>query len=97
MKTTQNVTSKTAISTLERLSRELDCPPSRILERLLDAVPADDLVALAAGHLTTREARVVTLDAAAVIAITQAVSGAVAGLSERVEFAARMGAKAGAK
>lgn len=97
MKTTQNVTSETAIAALDHLASRLACPPSRVLERLLDAVPTNDLIALAEGHLSTREARVIALDAATVIAINKAVAEAVGNLAERVEFAAQMGAKAGAK
>lgn len=97
MKTTQNVTSETAISALDQLAQQLGCPPSRVLERILDAVPVDDLVALATGRLTTREARVIALDASTLFAITDAVSAAVGSLADRVELAARLGAKDGAK
>lgn len=96
-KTTQTVSEPAAELAYQRLSNALDCPPSRILERLLLALPADDLLALAQGRLSMSTTKTISLDAESMLAVRAAVADSTSLLSGRVEDAAKVGARQGAR
>lgn len=96
IKATQTISDPTAELAYQRLSEALDCPPSRIFERLLLALPADDLLALVAGRLTLESEKTVSLDADSLLAVRAAVADSISLLSGRVADAAKDGARQGA-
>ena len=97
IKLTQTVSDPAAELVFQRLADALDCPPSRILERLLLTMPADDLLALLAGKLTLESEKTITLDAETLLAVRAAVSESFSLLAQRVEDGARVGAREGAR
>lgn len=97
IKLTQTVSDPAAELVFQRLADALDCPPSRILERLLLTMPADDLLALIAGRLTLSAEKTVTLDADSLLAVRAALADSFSLLGQRVEDAALGGARQGAR
>lgn len=97
LKSTQTVSEPAAELAYQRLAAALDCPPSRILERLLLALPSDDLLALMEGRLSLSAAKTICLDAESLLAIRTAVAESLPLLSGRAEAAARVGARQGAR
>lgn len=96
IKATQTVSEPAAELAYQRLVDALGCPPSRILERLLLALPADDLLALVQGKLTMSSTKTISLDAESLLAVRAAVADSTSLLSGRVEDAAKVGARQGA-
>lgn len=97
IKATQTVSEPAAELAYQRLTSALDCPPSRLLERLLLALPADDLLALVEGRSALSEMKTIVLDADSLLAIRSAVAESLPLLSGRVEDAAKVGARQGAR
>ncbi len=97
IKVTQTVSDPAAELAYQRLADTLDCPPSRLLERLLLTMPSDDLLALLAGRLTLSSEKTITLDAETLLAVGTAVSTALSLVGERVADAALVGARQGAR
>lgn len=97
IKVTQTVSEPAAELAYQRLADALDCPPSRILERLLLALPSDDLLALVEGRLSVSATKTITLDADALLAVRAAVADSISLVGGRVEDAAKVGARQGAR
>lgn len=97
IKTTQTVSEPAAELSYQRLADALDCPPSRVLERLLLALPADDLLALVQGRLSLSSTKTISLDAESLLAVCAAVADSTSLLGGRVVDAARTGARQGAR
>ncbi len=96
-KTTQTLSDPAAELAFQRLTAALDGPPSRILERLLLSLPTDDLLALVCGQLSMSGTKTISLDAESLLAIRAAVADSTSLLGGRVEDAARVGARQGAR
>jgi hypothetical protein len=97
IKITQTVSEPAAELSYQRLAGELNCPPSRILERLLLALPSDDLLALVEGRRSMAATKTISLDAESLLAIRSAVADSIPLFGGRVEDAARVGARQGAR
>lgn len=97
IKVTQTVSEVAAEVAYQYLAATLDCPPSRLLERLLLALPAEDLLALAQGKLTMSSTKTISLDAESLQAVRAAVADSTSLFGGRVADAARIGARQGAR
>lgn len=96
-KITQTISEPAAELAFQRLTDALDSPPSRLLERVLLALPADDLLALIEGRRSMSALKTISLDAESLLAVRAAVAESLPLLSGRVEDAARVGARQGAR
>lgn len=59
---TQSMATEAAQQAFERLARDLRVPKSAVLQTILEAVPAADLVALVRGDLALHTAKIVALE-----------------------------------
>lgn len=97
IKITQTVSEPAAELAYQRIAAVIGCPPSRILERLLLSQPVDDLLAQVQGRLSAQASKTIALDAESLLAIRSAVADSIPLFGGRVEDAARVGARQGAR
>lgn len=90
---TQSMVTDASQQAFERLVRDLRVPKSAVLQKILEAVPTADLVALVRGDLGLHSAKTIGLDADAALAIRAEIESAFSLLGPRIADASRLGAQ----
>lgn len=90
---TQSMATEAAQQAFERLTRDLRVPKSAVLQTILEAVPAADLVALVRGDLALHTAKVVALEPEESLAIRSEIESSLSLLGARIAEASRLGAR----
>lgn len=80
---------------LDNLAKMLDIAKSRVLEKILISIEADDLLAIATHKVSLKTSRIIKLDRATAQVIQDEIANSLTLLSNRVTNAASDGAKNG--
>lgn len=91
----QSINSPQNQHAIEQIAKNVGSAQSRILERILEAISPDDLVAFIQGKLNLSESSGIHLDNLAVEAIRQEIAHGISSLAARAFRAAHDGARHG--
>ncbi len=91
----QSIDSHRSQLTLDKLAKLLGIAKSRVLEKILISIEADDLLAIVTHKVSLKTSRIIKLDRATAQVIQDEIANSLTLLSNRVTNAASDGAKNG--
>ncbi len=91
----QSIDSQTNQLALEKLAKLLDIAKSRVLEKILISIEANDLLAIVTHQVSLKTSRLIKLDRTTAQVIQDEIANSLTLLSNRVTEAASDGAKNG--